>query len=439
VLPWLNRIGGARLLHLVALLALGVLVLGLPAPARADAAGDAVASDVLVQLRSAAALQPLLVKHRLSLLGRFGVRPIFRLGVTGADDVGAKIEALQLEPDVLQAERNFIQRSPEARKNLVWAIGTPQAYAAQWAPQALHLGAAHATSRGAGMRVAVLDTGVDSSHPALAGRLLPGFDFVDFDADPSEAGGPADLGFGHGTHVAGLVALAAPAARIMPLRVLDTSGQGNAWVLAEAILRAVDPDGNPDTDDGAHVINLSLGTAARTRILNTVAALASCAGPDPAEPAPDLSDPGYNGDRARCARFGGAVIVAAAGNDGSASVREYPAAESVYGLLSVTASAATGRLAGFANFGTWIGVAAPGDGITSSVPGGEYGTWSGTSMASPLAAGVAALVRAAEPALTPDDVVRRLIRTASPLCGTDLRQVDAAQALSGIRNDATCR
>lgn len=410
--------------------------LGMAAPAAAGGSIDSKPGEILVQLRTSAALQPLLMRHALVVLGRFGARPIFRLGVGSDGQVDAVIDALRLEVDVLQAERNAVQRAPEARKNLVWAIGTEQAYQAQWAPQALRLGAAHATGYlGAGVRVAVLDTGVDTNHPTLAGRLLPGFDFVDFDVDPSETGSRADAGFGHGTHVAGLVALVAPDARIMPLRVLDATGAGNAWVLAEAMLRAVDPDGNPETNDGAQVINLSLGTPARTRILDTVAKLVSCAAPDPAEPALDLSDPGYNDDRSRCERFGGAVIVAAAGNDASVSAREYPAAEGAYGLLPVTATNAERRLASFANFGSWIALAAPGDGITSSVPGGGFGTWSGTSMAAPLAAGVAALVRSAEPGLSADAVVRRLRRTAAPLCGTDLRQVDAAQALAG--NEST--
>ena len=76
--------------------------------------------------------------------------------------------------------------------------------------------------------------------------------------------------------MAGLVALAAPEAKIMPVRVLDAAGRGNVWVLAEGIGWAVDPDARPDTDDGAHVINLSLGTTRPTRLLETAVALATC-------------------------------------------------------------------------------------------------------------------------------------------------------------------
>ena len=67
----------------------------------------------------------------------------------------------------------------------------PTAFTTQWAPTAMRLKEAHLFTRGNGVRVAVLDTGVDSTHPALAGKLLPGYDFVDGDSDPSEAGYPA--------------------------------------------------------------------------------------------------------------------------------------------------------------------------------------------------------------------------------------------------------
>ena len=216
---------------------------------------------------------------------------------------------------------------------------------------------------------------------------------------------------------------------IMPLRVLDANGDGNAWVLAEALLYAVDPDGDPATDDGAHVINMSLGTTSRTRIFEAVVQLATCSIPAGADPATDISDPGYDADEARCNRFRGVIIVAAAGNSGSVSEVEYPAAEPTHGLLAVTASSSNSRLASFSNFGSWVRIAAPGDGITSSVPGGGYGTWSGTSMAAPLVAGAAALLHGFNPGLKPDDVIKRLTDRSSVLCGTNLRQIDAAAAV----------
>jgi subtilisin family serine protease len=196
------------------------------------------------------------------------------------------------------------------------------------------------------------------------------------------------------------------------------------------MLHAIDPDGNPNTDDGAHVINLSLGSLSRTRILDTIAQLAGCAPALADDPIGDRTDPGYHDDDLRCATGNGAVIVAAAGNDASGSVKEYPAAEGAYGLVSIAASNSAHQVASFSNNGNWIDFAAPGEAITSALPGGSYGTWSGTSMAAPLAAGTAALVRSLDLALLPKDVVRRLRDTTASMCGSKMREIDAAAAVN---------
>ncbi len=424
---WLRMLGAALLAG--AALGLGVVH------------AATVPGEILLKLRVADAITPLLTKYGLTIKSRFGARPIFRLGFINAPppDVHAVLAALLLEPDVLMAEENATNASPEARKNRVWAIGSAQEFAQQWAPAALRLAEAHKLSTGSGIRVAVLDTGVDANHPLLAGRLLAGYDFVDGDLNPAEEGTRDDLGFGHGTHVAGIVAMAAPGAKIVPLRVLDRSGAGNAWVLAEAVLYAIDPDANPTTDDGVHVINMSLGTSQRTHILDTIAHLASCSFPevpDPLEPENDISDPGYNADKERCKISRGAVLVGAAGNDASRR-REFPAGEGAYGLIAVTASQQNQRLAAFSNFGSWVHLAAPGDAVTSSVPGvcadangtGCYGTWSGTSMAAPWVAASAALLLSHNPGLTPVDIVNRLTRFTSQLRATDIREIDPLAAL----------
>lgn len=426
---------------------------------------EAVGNEVVLQLQSSAIdIDDLASDFGLTRLSQFGSRPIHRLRIAAGVDVEAVVAQLVADSArVRYAEPNLVGAAPESRRCSVWTIGEASQFAAQWAPQALRLDAAQALSSGVSaggerVRVAVLDTGVDLAHPALSGRLartaggaLLGRDFVDDDASPTEVGGGADVGFGHGTHVAGLVGLVAPQARIMPVRVLDRGGQGNAWVLAEGLLWAIDPDRDPLTDDGAHVVNLSLGTLRPTRLLEDVVRLASCDFDDDDDEG--LADAGFDDDRARCAARHGAVVLAAAGNSGSATEAQYPAAEAqnVPGALAVTASTEDRRLADFANRGPWVQVAAPGEGLTSAIPGGGYGVWSGTSMAAPLAAGTAALVMATESApdpagqaglrrWTPLDIAKRLSDRSAKLCGdTSLRQIDAYAAVTdGSAPDPDC-
>ena len=410
-----------------------------PAPApTAPGENAALPGEIVVRLLRSSDFAAVTADFGLTAIDRFGQRPIWQLRVPAGRDTQAVIDALRADPRVLNAEPNYENETPEGRRRTPWATGGDAGtYATQWAPEALRLPAAHALSRGNGIRVAVLDTGIDLTHPALAPRLartaggaLLGRDFVDDDADPTEGGNTGDIGYGHGTHVAGLVALAAPGSTLMPARVLDAQGRGNVWVLAEALLWAVDPDANPTTDDGAHVVNLSLGTTRATDLLRTAVALADCDFDDDDDA---FNDAGYDDDKERCSRKHGAVVLAAAGNAGDDQELQFPAAEQAPGALAVAASTAQRTLAGFSNRGSWVQIAAPGEAIISTFPGGGYATWSGTSMATPLAAGTAALVlgRFADPrSVLPLDVAKRLVDRSAALCGgTPLRQVDAAAAV----------
>ncbi|HEX8853673.1 MAG TPA: S8 family serine peptidase, partial [Pyrinomonadaceae bacterium] len=179
-----------------------------------------------------------------------------------------------------------------------------------------------------------------------------------------------------------------------------------------------DPDGNPETDDGADIINLSLGTLRRTKLLSSLLSKVCDDAPTPGveDDFPTLGNPNV-------------VVVAAAGNTGN-DTEVYPGAENINGLLAVAATTQSDRLASFSTRGSWIGAAAPGDHIISSVPGGQYATWRGTSMAAPLAAGGAALVRAAFPLLRQAKIVAHLERTADEINGDVKDRLDLGAALT---------
>jgi thermitase len=347
---------------------------------------------------------------------------VYRMHIS--DGVSAEVKAAALLADVqgrvIYAEENQMGEDPEGQARVIWSSGGDAGvYVGQWAQNMIRLPEAHTVSRGAGITVAVLDTGVDFTHPMLAGRLVNGYDFVDNDNDPSEVGVyGVNHSYGHGTHVAGLVALAAPDARIMPLRVLDADGVGDVWRLAKALVYALDPDGNPATDDGATVINLSLSMVNRSSLLRDVLRAVTCPRRDAAS------------NELPCILAGGrgAVVVIAAGNNGN-STAQYPAGDSIAGAVTVGASTQADQVAAFSNYGSWVNVAAPGENILSTVPGGGYGTWSGTSMAAPLVAGEAALIRAANPRMNTIQVTQQITSRGVPYRNFIRTRIDAAAAL----------
>lgn len=256
-----------------------------------------------------------------------------------------------------------------------WPAGTPtkvKARTRQFERQPMakqfKLKRVHRLSTGEGVRVAVLDTGVTGRHPVLRGRLRHGYDYVDDDSRPREreqgldrnANGVVDEAYGHGTFVAGLVALVAPDARIMPMRVLDSDGAGSIYLVAQAIWDA--------TDAGADVINLSLGTSEKV--------------------GSDLLDLAL-----KHAHDEGVEVVAAAGNS-ARDQQAYPAANK--DVLAVT-SVEVGRdsVSKFANWGGWVDVAAPAGRVLGPVPARGFARWAGTSMAAPQVSGQLALLIAA--------------------------------------------
>lgn len=395
---------------------LAVLLLGCTVPAAlvhadTDMSNDYVPNEVLVKLNPSANARAIAASHGLRVpqapATQLDLQPIYRLQIVDGASPPDKAAALRGDRMVVYAEPNYIGELPEARQRSSWAVGGDAGgYKAQWASAAMRLPLAHTINRGANVTVALLDTGADLTHSALAGHLAPGYDFVDLDDDPSEMGVyGSESAYGHGTHVAGLVVLAAPDAKIMPLRTLGPDGIGTIWMQAQALRYAI--------NHGADVINLSFSFSHPSQLLNDILAEVTCSAAVDAD--------------CRAKIRPGAVVTAASGNSGK-NDREYPAADRVPGVMAVAASTEANTLAAFSTYGSWVQVAAPGDRILSSVPGG-YATWSGTSMASPLMAGTAALVRVAYPSLRPVDIVTRITTTAASMGGLVRRRVDAAAAL----------
>jgi subtilisin family serine protease len=270
----------------------------------------------------------------------------------------------------------------------------------EWGLPLIGAPAAWNTSTGTGgPTIAVIDTGVDGTHPDLGGRVLPGIDLVNNDSDPSDDND-------HGTHVAGIIAATGNngiggagvcwGCRILPVKALDASGSGAYSTIASAITWA--------SDHGARIINMSLGGYATSTTLGSAVS--------------------YAQER-------GIIVVAAAGNDGSTS-RFYPAAYP--GVVGVGASTATGALISFSNRGTdWVDVAAGACSMSTS-PGGGYQYMCGTSMATPFVSGSLGLLLAAVPAATATQAATAIETTAGPQCtdGTAHGLIHLDTALSAL-------
>ncbi|GGS34822.1 type VII secretion-associated serine protease mycosin [Streptomyces griseoviridis] len=277
--------------------------------------------------------------------------------------------------------------------------------AKQWALDALGLEQVWRTTKGAGVTVAVLDTGVEADHPDLAGNVLPGKDLVGFGAGEGDAywarHGTAMAGIiaghGHGAgHAEGVMGVA-PEAEVLPVRVILEDGdpartearKTRGGALAEGIRWAA--------DHGADVINLSLGDDS------------SSAHPEPAED-----------EAIQYALRKNVVVVASAGNGGEKGDHiSYPAAYP--GVIAATAVDRYGTRASFSTRRWYATVSAPGVDVIIADPDHRYYEGWGTSAAAAFVSGSVALLRAARPGLTPAQVKRLLEDTAdnAPADGRD--------------------
>lgn len=329
----------------------------------------------------------------------------------GDEDAATVVERLAADPDVADVQVDHV------RHGFGWTNDPLLSYTWPYLdltrqPRAWET-STQEPSTGQGVVVAVLDSGVDATHEDLAARMLPGWDFVENDATPTDPNG-------HGTLVAGTAAASgdngkgtvgvAYGASILPVRVLDAAGNSTDSRVAAGIAWAV--------SNGADVINLSLGGPGASTALR---------------------------DAVQAAVNAGVVVVAAAGNEGD-QVRQYPAAYApqIPGLLSVSATDYWGALAGWSTWGDTVSIAAPGNDVVGPGTGGGYVIGSGTSFAAPIVSGAAALVLARTPTLSPADVERRLVSTTrdagprgyDPYYGAGLLDVAAAATATSTHRAA---
>ena len=341
-------------------------------------ADNGVLSSTVASRYGLAAVETLLQSGRIFLLR----------DANSSVEIENALAQMGSDADIIWAEYNYVGSAPGGNPFKVWGWGgtTPDGYENQFAFTQINLAPTLLHYQGDNIRIALLDTGVALEHPQLSGHLVSGWDMVADDAFPQDEG--FGFGWGHGTHISGILTRIAPDALIMPVRVLDANGRGNTFTLAYAIDWAVAHD--------ADVINLSLGTPNKSKVLEDAVANAVAKG---------------------------VIVVAAAGNNNRETM-QYPAGFA--GVISVGAIDGSNHKTSFSNYGDWVNIAAPGLGITSTITGTQgfgYASWSGTSMATAFVSGVAALLKDKDATITSAAAERQLIDTGTNLDDSNQQKV----------------
>ncbi len=346
-------------------------LVALAAPGRAQSWDALVNGEALVRLTAGSEIAVFNELHGSTLLDSIAGRNIHLVQIPDGMDPQAFKTQADADPSVAWCELNYYGQVAEARARCFYFLTGPEAqpYIDQPAWDQIGLPAAQQATSGAGVTIAVLDTGMDLTHVAFAGLpVLAGWNFVDGTPATADTGdgldndgdGDIDEAVGHGTHVTGVLQMIAPDATILPVKVLDSEGGSDNFIVAAGMFYAIDM--------GADVINVSVGST-------------------------------YNSDAVRDATAeavtAGVVVVAAGGNMNTRIPEEFPALNSgAVGVAGVDAADIKGY---FSNYHELLTLSAPGVSIYSTLPGNLYGAWDGTSMATPMAAGASALVLSRHP------------------------------------------
>ena len=297
--------------------------------------------------------------------------------IQGNRSVSAVIRALEAEGAVAAVQPNYrFSLARDARSQTAAASGTALQEDVQYVLAKLELPQAHHLATGDKIRVALIDSGIDASHPEIAGRIAESFDAVGSSEPPDS----------HGTGIASTIVAhdkltgIAPSARILAVRAFSVTAK-NPESTTFTLLRAIDWA----VAHGAQVINMSF------------------TGPTDPEIAAALA----------VARKKGVVLIAAAGNAGPKSPPLFPASDA--NVIAVTATDIDDKPLDVANSGKHIAIAAPGVAILVAAPNDAYQTMTGTSVAAAHISGLAALLLQRKPDLTPDSLKRALLSTATDL------------------------
>ena len=348
-----------------------------------------LANEILVVLQLAApavidaVAQQLATTYQLTRIESFEARSIsaacVRFGIQGGRSVAEAVIAVSTDPRVLFAEPNFSYRSFDSKYNDPLAP-------LQYGPRKIGADAVHRHSKGKGVRIAIIDTGIDSNQIDLRNHVAATADFT------GEKTGNEDW---HGTLVAGIIAATpnnkagiygvAPGASLIAIKALTPTSKGSIEASGSSAMIAKGMEFAISSK--AQVINLSLG-GSRSRLLSR---------------------------QIRASVAAGITLVAAAGNDGPGAPPPFPA--SLNCVIAVSAIDAKDELYESATRGDFISVVAPGVEIMSTLPGNSFNAFTGTSMAAPHVSGVVALLLEENPALQPGQIKSLLEATARPLGG----------------------
>jgi len=338
-------------------------------------------TQLVIQLQAGVAITTINQAYGATLVRPLTTPNSYLVSVSTKVNVELLLVRLASDPRLIYAEVNYAASLTESAQISMWddqgsalqtGGGTPVSLAqarTQWAFQKINLASAQQLSQGANIKIALLDTGVSSIHPDLNSRLLPGYNTITKTSNVNDDSG-------HGTFVAGLLAQVAPAAKILPIKVLDSTGRGTVADAAEGLTYAA--------DQGVKVANVSLGVYVDSKTLS---------------------------DAVKYAQKKGVLVVASAGNDNLSQVR-YPAAYSE--VLGIAATDQQNQKASFSNYGKEVDLSAPGILLYSTYWQGGYAYGSGTSFAVPQVVGDAALVWALHPDWKAKDVSEQIDKTVIP-------------------------